>query len=847
MTSASSAWRAEFFAAVASPLAKEPGRVALAVAGIALGVALGVAVHLINGSAQAEFSRAMHGLAGEADVVIRGPRAGFTEEVFPRVARLPEVQVASPAVEVEARIAGRRDTLAILGIDPFRAAQVQPALTGDISGQVLELFDPHAILLSTAAAEALGVAPGGTLAVAVGTSTVDLKVVGLLPPESDRQKLGVMDIASAQWTFARLGRLNRLDVRLRAGTDVTAFRAKLESMLPAGVLAMTPDLDAARGASVTRAYRVNLDMLALVALLTGGFLVFATQYLAAHRRRGQLALLRALGITRRSLLLLLVGEGALLGCAGAALGVALGIALAAIGLERFGGDLGAGYFRALTPQLSISPVTLGAFFALGIGAALLGSAAPAWDAARRPLASALKAGDDETETRPNRVWPGMLLLAAGAALPFAPPLSGLPWFGYAAIAALLLGTIMLMPRLMTAIVGRLPAIVGRLPEMRAVPGALAAAQLAGTPRQASISTASIVASFSLMVAMLIMVVSFRDSLDAWLYRMLPADVYVRSSGGGETAFFTPEQQLRIAETKGVARAEFVRSQTVLLARDRPTVVLLARPLRAESAGRTLPLTGPGIVPRDDQPPAVWVSEIAADLYGWRVGDTVRLPIADPPPVFTVAGVWRDYARQTGAIVIDRALYMRLTGDRLANDVALTLAPETTFVQVAAALRERFAAANIEIVPTAELRAASLKTFDRTFAITYGLEAAAVVIGLFGVSVSFSAQALARRREFGMLRHIGMTRRQIGAMLAVEGALVAAIGSGAGLALGFCQSLILIHVVNRQSFHWSMDLTIPWLALAVLTITVVVAAAATSMVSGRRAMSADVVQAVREDW
>jgi putative ABC transport system permease protein len=142
---------------------------------------------------------------------------------------------------------------------------------------------------------------------------------------------------------------------------------------------------------------------------------------------------------------------------------------------------------------------------------------------------------------------------------------------------------------------------------------------------------------------------------------------------------------------------------------------------------------------------------------------------------------------------------------------------------------------------------SLGLFDRTFAITYALEIAAVLIGLFGVSVSFSAQALARRREFGVLRHLGMTRKEIGAMLATEGAGVAALGTAYGLGTGWVVGLILIHVVNRQSFHWSMELHAPWLPLIGLAALVIASAAATAVWSGRAAMGDDVVRAVREDW
>jgi putative ABC transport system permease protein len=245
---------------------------------------------------------------------------------------------------------------------------------------------------------------------------------------------------------------------------------------------------------------------------------------------------------------------------------------------------------------------------------------------------------------------------------------------------------------------------------------------------------------------------------------------------------------------------------------------------------------------------VWISEAVADLYGLRVGDRTRLPIGSAPPAFTVAGIWRDYARQSGAIAIERELYIKLTGDRLANDAAIWLAAGTSIDEAQRSLRGQLpAGAAVEIATTREVRGFSLALFDRTFAITYALEAAAVVIGLFGVSVSFSAQALARRREFGVLRHIGMTRREIGLMLGSEGALVTALGIAFGWAVGWIVSLILVHVINRQSFHWSMDLHMPWAPLLGLGAMIVVAAVAAAVWSGRSAMSDDVVRAVREDW
>ena len=327
--------------------AKIPGVSFLALLGVVLGVALGVAVHLVNASALNEFKLAIQSLSGAADLVIRGPRAGFDESVYPRVARLPQVAAASPAIEGEAQIAGRTDTLTVIGLDPFRAAQVQPEFFAAMQNPITDLFNPEALLLSHAAAAWLGLKTGDTLRINVATSGVDLKVVGLLSAGAYRQRIAVMDIASAQWRLQRLGRINRIDLRLRPGTDIESLRRQLAAVLPAGVEAVTPDAEAERSASLSRSYRLNLDMLALVALFTGAFLVFSTQILSVLRRRSQFALLRVLGLTRAALTRALIAEGALIGMLGSASGVALGCALAAYVLEHFGADLGAGYFRAV--------------------------------------------------------------------------------------------------------------------------------------------------------------------------------------------------------------------------------------------------------------------------------------------------------------------------------------------------------------------------------------------------------------------------------------------------------------------------------------------------------------------
>jgi putative ABC transport system permease protein len=270
------------------------GRMALSVAGIALGVALGYGVHLVNRAAASDLAAAVRSLAGEADLEVRGGRTGFAEAIYPRIAKLPGVAVASPALELEAGVAGTERTLRLTGIDILRAAILQPQLAQE---NRYELLAPDRVFLSAAAAGAFGLAQGDEIALIAGPEVARLKVAGVLA--SLRGVSAITDVATAQWRFNRLGELNRIDVRLRAGASRESVMREIRGLLPPGThVAALESLEEA-SAYPSRSYRVNLNVLAMVALFTGGFLVFSAQALEVARRRGEHALLRVLGLRSR--------------------------------------------------------------------------------------------------------------------------------------------------------------------------------------------------------------------------------------------------------------------------------------------------------------------------------------------------------------------------------------------------------------------------------------------------------------------------------------------------------------------------------------------------------------------
>lgn len=844
---------------------RQPWRTAVEALAIAAGVALGFGVNLVNDAALREFGAATRELAGSADLRLAGSRDGFAEAVFGPLAASPLVRLASPVLEVRVPVAGTGgDSLTILGIDWFRAVALVPGLLpraatatpgeagdGTGAGAAGALLD-DGLFLTPAAAARFGTAPGETLTIQAGGRPVQLRIAGLVPGPRDGEVLGVMDIAAAQWRLDRLGLLTRIDLALAPGADAAALAGSVA--LPAGTALVAPDIGDARLANLSRAYRVNLNVLALVALFTGVFLVFSLEAQATLARRTELAALRVLGMTQAGVARLVLGQAVLVGAAGSLAGLGLGALLATGILAVVGGDLGnGGNFGspgASRPALALAPLPMLGFFLLGVVAAAAGALVPARDVARVPPAAALKAGAGEEAFRPAlRPLPGLALLLLALVLVLLPPAGGVPVAAYAGIAALLVGAIALQPWLAARFFGSVARGLARWRGAARFPLlGLAVMRIAQGPSLAAIGMAGIVASFGLMIAMATMVASFRLSLDDWLGAVLPADVYARAGGPLTNAVFGPGDVAAFRRLPGVARVEFTRVLRVSLAPDQADVYVLARPVDPARAAVVLPLVGQGAVAPPGGPPPCWVSEAVARLYGARVGGTLALPLGGTAREFFVAGIWRDYARQWGSVVVRADDYRALTGDGTQTEAALWLVPGVEPAPLLAALRAGLATGvTAEFSTAGDLRDLSLRIFDRSFTVTYVLEAVAILIGLVGVGATFAAQALSRTREFAMLRHLGVTRGQVLQVLALEGALVSSLAIAGGLVAGLLVALVLVLVVNPQSFNWTMEFHVPGRLVAGLAVVLLAAAVATAVLAGRRVAGRDVVRAVSADW
>lgn len=833
---------------------QSPGRALTCVLSIAIGVALALGIHLINDSALEEFRQAMATVNGESHAQLRATRESIPEELWiALVNAAPQgLESASPGIDAEVRIDQARGPMVrmrLLGLDVLAASAVTPGLLPGVATPAL--LEPDTVALSVAARRALSVAEGDTVRLHLGGLPVALRVVGTLPDAAGERPLAVMDLGNAQWRLDRVGLLSRIDLRLSAGADALALRTELNAAGRGQWIWSTAEDSAQRMSNLSRAYRVNLSVLALVALFTGAFLVFSTLALAVARQTPELALLGVLGASAMQRAGAVLTQGLLLGSLGALLGVLAGLALAQGVLLGIGADLGGGYFEGARPVLHADPVTLLGFGLLGVLTGALGSWAPARAVARMPAARTLRsAGADLLLRGIDRPRLAAVLGLGGLGLLALPAIAGLPLPAYGAIALWLLAGITSLPtwiRQLARVALSWQARSGAAARPSPAVSWLAMHRAAQAPGAIAAGLSGVVASVALASAMGIMVHSFRESVSQWLDQVLPAPLYARLPNH-LNARLQETDLAAVRKHPEVARVQAMRTIELQAGPGEPTIALLVRHSDPSAPLTELPLTGPG-QPAPAGLTPVLISEPLARRWSLQAGDRVSLdPIRpDPQGSLFVEGVWRDYARQHGAIAIDGVRWHALTGEHGLTDLAVW----PTASADADTLPERLRGLSPALQPlewrsAQEIRALSLRIFDRSFAVTYALEAIALLVGLFGVAAACASDALSRMREFGMLRHIGLGARDAARQIVLESVLGTAVAIVWGITLGVAIGWVLIAWVNPQSFHWTMQMHIPWSLLGLGALGLLAGAALSARWAGRSALSQAPLAAVRQD-
>lgn len=837
----------------AGALRDQPVKWLIATLSIAVGVGLGFAVHLIHKQALDQFNNGVRQFSGQADLQLLPHSIFLPETALEQLASLPEVAVASPVIDILVPVQGLDQPLRFLGLDVFTAAAVTPNFIGQSKtdsnnaaqqGEI-PLLSSHNVFISPALREKLPTELQTLNTVKQGKS-VSWQVAGSVPAAGAGQSLAVADIAAVQWRLGELGKVSRIDLKLREGVSPAAFqRLYGDAFAELGRLE-TPDEQGTRGASVSQAYRANLSILAMVALLTGGFLTFSTQMLAVAQRSRQWALLAALGAPARSLRTQVLFESMCCGLAGGALGVAMGWALATVVVRYLGVDLGAGYFEAAQGGIALNPLDTLLFGGFGVLATLLGGLSPAFQTGQMALHQRLRAGTEEAGLQfANKAhWLGLVLCVIAAVCLWIPPYGNIPVGGYLAVAFGLFGGI--------ALIGLVVRLLVKPPEQLGKLADLAKSRLASTPNLLAVGLSGVVASFALVVAMHVMIYSFRYSLDNWLTQVLPAPLYVKLNTASIPSFPNDFQE-RIAALPGLDLVEFWGQQSIILDPKRPAVELIARPISIEAAQQRLPMTGTTINTPEPGTLPVWVSEPMTDLYGLKAGSMLELQLDQGTRIpATVMGVWRDYTRQHGAIVLPKAALAQQFNVQFKDTQGAVWPQKDVSVDDMVERIQQSASSTvlsdkIDFAEPGEIRQLSLDIFDRSFAVTYLLEIAAVVIGLFGVGTTFSAMALQRKNEFALLGAMGASPAWILRLIAREAFIASAVAALVGLTIGLAFAAILIFVVNPQSFHWTMEWFTPWRDLLLMVLVLIAMSSMTVTLALRSKLNTKLVDQLKEDW
>ena len=787
--------------------------------GVAVSVAVVVGIDLANASAQRAFTLSVEAVAGRATHEIVGGPTGLDEDLYTRLRTELGIRESTPIVEATVAAADKGGrTFQLLGIDPVVDRTLRsftPSLTGagGLAGDgdpAAFLTHPGAAYLGVELAAELGIDVGGALPIRADGATRALEIVGLLEPADDlgRQALRnllVVDVASAQELLGLEGRLSRIDLVLEPEAA-----AALESRLPSGTELTPKSARAGALEQMTRAFRLNLTALGLLALVVGIFLIYNTMTFSVVQRRPLLGSMRTLGVTRRQIFGLVIAEAAVIGVVGASLGLALGVVLAE-GLGRLVvqtiNDL---YFVLAVRSVELSPLSLAKGLTLGVAGSVLAALKPAREATAAAPRATLQRSALESEARAavrRGSLIGAALLTASIALLLLPTKDLI--VSFAALFLFVLGFAALVPPT-TVIAMRLLSVPMR--RLFGVLGAMAVRGVSATLSRTGVAAAALVVAVSVTLGVGAMVASFRSTLIGWLEVTLQADIYVapadpRARGGAKE--LAPEILAEIERAPEVDFATTYRRVRVNSSLG-PVHLGALRTERPAFAAFDFARGDPDEVWRAfQQEGAAIVSEPLAYHHGLDIGSTVTLTTDRGRRDFSVAGVYYDYGSDRGVVTLSRETFDRYWDDRAIFSIGVFTRDGADRQRLINDLRQRLGERDgLSWIANRDLREASLEIFDRTFVVTGVLRLLAMIVAFIGVLAALMALQLERRRELGVLRATGLTPRQVWGLVTTQCGLLGLVSGLLALPLGTALAALLIHVINRRSFGWTLSMELP---------------------------------------
>jgi putative ABC transport system permease protein len=847
-----------FRALVTGPARRHPLRLVLPVVGVAVGVAAVAAIHHANRSVTQSFREAASAVAGRSDFTVTGV-AGVPVEALRAFFFLWRVGSFAPAVTGVAVLGdGSGEIVDLLGVDIGGDSAVRDwsLLESDARGAVESAGAGDSVFVPEGFARRHRLSPGSALRIVAGGVPRTVRVTGRIAfsglARAAGEDLLITDVFTAQRLLGRPGLVDRVDVVLRPGVDRARTARELADRLPAGLRIDPPNRSAASADRMVRAFRFNLNALGSLTLLVGVFLIANAVSISVLRRRPEIATLKAVGASKSLVFAVFVVEGVAVGIAGTALGEVAGVFLARAALRAVSGTVSSIYLPAshISGAGYAEPALLAG--AVGLAASIAAAILPALEATRVAPSPAMRTGSIEAVRRARlggRAGAALLALLLAAAACFAPPVDGFPLAGFAAVLFVVIALALVAPLLVRA---GAALLAPSLRSLFGAPGPLGARFFGGALARNGIAVTALAMALGMTLAMIVTVASIRETVRVWVESTLRSDLWIKASAGRASGIVgdLPEEIVGFLEGfPGVAAVDPFRAREA--DREGRPFTLASGDFRVVARLGGLPFLGGQnareTAARARREGAVLVSEPFARRFGARAGGSLTLPTPAGPRTFPVAGIYRDYSNDRGTVILDRELYVSLFGDRRVTSVAVVAAPGVDPVElrrrILAASRGRYA---LSVTTNRDLRREVLRIFDRTFAVTRGLEAIAVAVAILGIANALLASAVERRRSFGLLRAIGGSREQIRRAVLVEAILAGVVATAAALAAGAAFAWILLAVINPQSFGWTVSLDVPVGTLAGAAALVLAAAIAAGILPGNVAAAVDPAAALAEE-
>jgi putative ABC transport system permease protein len=795
---------------------RQPWLTVLAVVGVSLGVAVVTSVDLANEAAQRAFRIAAETVAGRATHQVVGGPTGLPEELYRAIRVTGHFRDSAPVVTGHLQLSGRAGgTFQLIGVDPFAEPPIRSFSSQFRDPKVLaELVGiPGTALMLRQSASELGLKRGDSFAVEVAGVRHRMVLAGLLEVPDEISSIGlasvlVTDLSTAQELLGMSGRLSRIDLVLPEGDAGAGILQQIRSALPAGCTVIPAGARAGALDRMTRAFRLNLSALSLLALVVGMFLIYNTMTFSVIRRRRLIGMLRALGVSRREIFAMIFAEALCIGLAGTALGLCCGMLLGAELTRLVTRTINDLYFVMEVRRVPLLPATFLKGASLGIVATLAAAFPAALEATGAPPRAALSRSSIEARSRkgvPLSAGCGLLLMLGGGGSLLIE--SGGILGGFAGLFAVIVGYALAIPGAVVLAAGALRPLMGRV---FGVVGKMAARGVVVSLSRTGVATAALVVAVSAGIGVGIMVGGFRLTVQSWLENWLQADLYVRSADNGGGRYrppLDPALVTRLSRIPGAASVTLSRRVTVQDAGGATEIFSLSVP---EKAFLRYPF-------KEGDAKSAWssfragASVLVSEPYSYRhhlhPGGRVTLRTDRGERSFPVSGVIFDYGSDTGIVIMGREAYLKNFDDQSVDAMSFYAGEGVSTAQLAARIRDRAGGEGISIISNRELKQATVAVFDRTFAITGVLRMLILVVAFVGILSALMAMQVERARELAVLRAVGLTPGQVWGVICGETALIGLIAGILSLPLGIIEALVLVYVVNLRSFGWTMQLAI----------------------------------------